>query len=169
MPYLTDITESFIKKYRMQKGKNKSSKPQGKLLFLVPFIAAGGLGLIQKIQQRSPCADQKASFLCIAFMLSAIISLTAFFTFGKPEKPVAPIQGYIVPSVGVGIAYGGSNLLSTYLVGRLAGTVVFPIMNISVILLTLLCGLLFYKEKIRTKEVLVLFFGITSILLLSIV
>ena len=54
------------------------------------------------------------------------------------------------------------------LAGRLPSAVFFPTLNIGVIVLTLICGILCFKERIRKKELLVLLFGGLSIFLLNI-
>ena len=76
------------------------------------------------------------------------------------------ILGVVV--AGVGLFFGCCNLLNTILAGRLDSAIFFPSLNIGVILLTLLCSIVFYKEKIKKNDVLVLLLGSASILLLNI-
>jgi drug/metabolite transporter (DMT)-like permease len=56
----------------------KENETQISSRYFIPLIIAmlcsGGLGIMQKIQQNSPYADEKASFVLIAFALASIIS-----------------------------------------------------------------------------------------------
>ena len=67
----------------------------------------------------------------------------------------------------VGLFFGCCNLLNTTLVGKLDSAIFFPTLNIGVIILSMLCGIVFFKEKIRKREIAVLLLGGMSIFLLN--
>ena len=150
--------------------KHQSHKTDKKASYFIPLIiamlASGGLGIIQKLQQKSAFANQKSVFLLIAFLFAAAISfLTAFVS----KKPRSVSFGYkkLVTGGCVGICFGCCNLLNTTLAGKLDSAIFFPSLNIGVILLTLACGVTFFKEKISKREIAVLASGLLSILLLN--
>jgi glucose uptake protein GlcU len=58
-------------------------------------------------------------------------------------------------------------LLNTTLAGLLDSAIFFPTLNIGVILLSMICGVIFFKERILKKEITVLILGGVSILLLN--
>ena len=133
----------------------------------VAMLSSGGVGIVQKLQQKSAYAEERASFLLIAFLLAAAISLLAS-SIEKNKQCVAPQKSTVAVAACVGLFFGCCNLLNTILAGRLDSAIFFPSLNIGVILLTLLCSIVFYKEKIKKNDVLVLLLGSASILLLNI-
>ena len=148
--------------------KEKTNTGKGCFLpLMIATISSGGLGILQKMQQSSDVADERAAFLIIAFLLASLLSFFTSLTTQKKKKHRPSYQAFAL-SAGVGIAFSACNLLNTILAGQLPSAIFFPTLNIGVILMTLLSGLLFFKEHLRRKEISVLIFGALSILLLNI-
>ena len=133
---------------------------------VIAMIASGGLGIIQKLQQRSFYAEQKSVFLLIAFLFAASVSFL-FALFSKQEGTASVARSKLITSVFIGICFGCCNLLNTTLAGMLDSAVFFPTLNIGVVLLSMLSGIIFLGEKISKKVVAILFLGLASILLLN--
>ena len=60
---------------------NKNSKKAKSYYFiplLVAMLASGGLGIVQKLQQKSVYADEKSVFLFLAFSFASVVSLVFF-------------------------------------------------------------------------------------------
>jgi drug/metabolite transporter (DMT)-like permease len=132
---------------------------------LAAMLASGGLGILQQLQQRSGFAEQKGSFLLVAFILASVVSLTTWAMHtGKTEKRGLVCGAW---SVGTGLCFGGANMLNTMLAGRMESTVFFPVTNIGCVLASTLCGILFFREKMTTRVVLLLVLGICAVVLLS--
>lgn len=136
------------------------------LPLLVALLAAGGLGLLQKLQQKSDYADQTGSFLLIAFLFASCVSFLFAIFAKRGEKVVGGKKKLIIAAL-AGLLLGSVNLLNTLLVGMLDSKIFFPTHNIGSIILTMICGVLLFKDKIGKKEIAVLIFGSASILLLS--
>ncbi len=149
--------------------RKSGGEEKGRYRFFLPLIiamlASGGLGIVQKVQQSSAYASEKSAFLLIAFAIAASASLIAFAIRNRGGK--IPTPGTLALSGGVGVCFGCCNLLNTTLAGMLASAILFPTLNIGVILLTSLCGLIFLKEKITARVIGVLSLGVASILLLN--
>ena len=66
------------------------------------------------------------------------------------------IQKFTIVTVYVGLMMGLFNYLTSKMllvnVGRMGGSIVFPIHNSSVVMLTALIGFFFYKEKFSNKQ-----------------
>lgn len=156
-----------------KKGKKAADKVSaGNNKFIVPLVAAmlssGGLGVMQKVQQKSAFADQRAVFVWIAFLFACAASLTGYVCTKKKDEIILKNgtgKGLYL-SGGIGVCFASSNLLNTTLAGRMDSAVFFPVNNISVILVSLLLGVVIFKERIGKKELTVLGLGILSILLL---
>ena len=150
--------------------RKRSGVDSGKSSYIAPLvvamIASGGLGIVQKLQQKCPYAEQKSLFLLIAFLLSAVISLI-FAAFSRRETPHPHHPTRLASASGAGICFGCCNLLNTTLAGLLPSAVFFPTLNIGVILLSLLLSICIFKEHSSKKDFAVLLLGGLSILLLN--
>jgi len=146
--------------------ENTSDKKSGYIFPLVlAMLSSGGLGIVQKIQQKSPYADEKAIFVLIAFALASLFSFIAIF-FAKSKSDIKPTKK-LAPAIGTGLCFGCCNLLNTTLAGRLSSAFFFPLQNISVILLSLLLSILIFREKPSRKDISVLILGFISIFFLN--
>ena len=161
--------------FKKPRGEQKSEKTSYFLPLLVAMLASGGLGIVQKIQQKSEFAYQKSSFLTLAFLLAAVMSLLAAIFVGKRNETRCETGGtrtFSAKKLGiaacVGLFFASCNLLNTSLAGMLDSAIFFPTLNIGVILLSTVCGALLLKERITRRDMLVLLIGSASILLLNI-
>lgn len=150
-------------------GKNQTGTETAGKEYVVPLIfsmlCSGGLGIMQKLQQKSTCFYQKNEFLVTAFALAAIVSLVTALCV-KAEKSEFSKPKAVKSGV-VGAAFAVSNLCNTTLSGKLPTAVFFPLLNIGTIAASVLCGILLYKEKCTKKDIAVLCLGAASIILIS--
>lgn len=146
--------------------KEKTAKSYYFIPLVIAMLASGGLGIVQKLQQKSDCAEQKSIFLLIAFLLAEGISLIFALFTKKTTTDSVPHRKLAVASC-IGLFFGCCNLLNTSLAGMLDSAIFFPTLNIGVILLSMICGVIFFKEKIKKRETAVLILGGASILLLN--
>ena len=146
--------------------KEKATKSYYFIPLVIAMLASGGLGIVQKLQQKSAYAEQKSIFLLIAFTLAAVISLI-FSLFAKKQGDTSFRRGKLAVASCIGVCFGCCNLLNTTLAGLLDSAIFFPTLNIGVILLSMICGVIFFKERITKKEITVLILGGVSILLLT--
>ena len=162
------VVVSGLKK---QQNRAASEKTSYFLPLLVAMLASGGLGIVQKIQQKSAFAYQKSSFLTLAFLLASLMSLCAVL-FARKASGARNARAFSSKKLGiascVGLFFASCNLLNTSLAGMLDSAIFFPTLNIGVILLSTVCGALLLKEKITRRDVAVLIIGSASILLLNI-
>ncbi len=150
----------------IKKGSNTNGKGRG---YFVPAVTAmitsGGLGVMQKIQQKSPYPEQFGTFVLISFIVGAFVSLI-FSLFARRDR-VRLTKGNIGVACTVGICWSLCNLLNTFLSGALPTAVFFPMLNIGMILLSTIWGIIFFKEKVTKKMVVIVALGIISILLIN--
>ena len=146
--------------------KEKATKSYYFIPLVIAMLTSGGLGIVQKLQQKSAYAEQKSIFLLIAFALASVISLI-FSLFAKKQGDPPFRRGKLAVASCIGVCFGCCNLLNTTLAGLLDSAIFFPTLNIGVILLSMICGVIFFKERILKKEITVLILGGVSILLLN--
>ena len=138
--------------------------------YIIPLMSAmlssGGLGIMQKVQQNSHYPEQKNFFVISAFALAGTFSFLISL-FAKRE-PQIKIGRKLIFGAGIGVAFGLCNLLNTILAGQLDSAVFFPVLNIGTIFVSIVSGIIFYKDKISRNDFVVFFLGIISILLITI-
>ena len=128
---------------------------------IVAMVSSGGLGVMQKIQQSSRFAEEKAAFLLIAFLLASLSSMTGYLTLR--QRPDFKKRMLIYPTL-TGLCFGGANLCNTVLAGRMRSAAFFPTQNVLTILLTMLFGCLIFKEKLTAKNAVVLLLGVAVVI-----
>ncbi len=146
---------------------SKNEKQSSKLFvvfIVVAMLASGGLGIMQKVQQMSSAADEKGTFLFIAFIVAFLSSLFAFLLCR--QKPNTTIKNAIYPAA-AGLCFGAANFCNTVLAGKMKSAIFFPLQNVSTILLSTLLGILIFKEKITLKTAIILLLGTVVIVLFS--
>lgn len=149
-----------------KKGEKKAGKSRYFIPIIIAMTASGGLGIVQKMQQSSDYPEQKSMFLLISFALATSVSLVFALISGKNGSAETEPKNLAISSL-IGAFFGFCNLLNTTLAGALDSAIFFPVLNIGVILLSMICTVVFFKEKIRRKEIAVLILGGASILLLN--
>ncbi len=144
---------------------DKSSSKTYLLPLIIAMLCSGGLGVIQKVQQKSDYSSQTNSFILIAFIFCFVTSSLFFLFMKRGDTKIKP-KNLLSCSV-IGVFFATCNLLNTYLAGRLDSAIFFPAINIGSILFSLILGLIIYKEKPTKKDLIVLSLSIASIILVN--
>ncbi len=150
-------------------GKKSSDNRGGSKSYLLPLILAmlcsGGLGVVQKVQQKSEYANQTNPFVLIAFIFCFAVSLLFFLALKKGESRIQ--RKNALSCALIGAFFATCNLLNTYLAGKLDSAIFFPVINIGGILLSSVLGIIIYKEKLTKRDIVVLILAFTSIVLVN--
>lgn len=150
-------------------GKKEKSESENTNEYLIPLIAAmlssGGLGIMQKIQQKSAYSEQREIFILSAFIIAGMISVISSFICRKSKKTHE--RNFTFSPFIAGLCFGCCNLLNTFLAGKLDSAFFFPVQNISVIIMSVASGLIFFHEKLCKKDGLVFLLGCAAIFLLN--
>ena len=146
-----------------------AAKPRGlPLPLIVAMLASGGLGIVQKLQQKSAASGETGMFLCLAFVLATLLSLLAALAARKDAAPKARIAPALaLPILVVGVCMAAANTANTLLAGLLPSAVIFPTVNVGVILASLAASALLLKEKPTRRQLAAFALGITAILLFN--
>ncbi|MBR2023021.1 MAG: EamA family transporter [Clostridia bacterium] len=148
--------------------KKSVSEKKGKGYFIplvIAMVCSGGLGIMQKVQQRSACADERVVFMLLAFSFATVYSLIGFCL---SEKKNFALEKKAFSGIGIGLAFAGCNLLNTILAGRLPSTVFFPVLNVGTILFSMILGVMCFKEKLTKKDLAIFSLGVIAILFIAI-
>ena len=133
---------------------------------LIAMMASGGLGILQKVHQTSNDANNLDAFMVVAFGLATVISFTMiFFTKQNSENNVLKLS---INPILAGVSFGAVSLVNTMLAGRMESAILFPTLNIGVMMACLIFGIFIFKEKPTKPQIVAFGLGISAILVLSI-
>lgn len=154
-----------------KKGNGQKKSLVWLLYCAVAFVSVGLIGVMQKIHQTSAYKDELGGFLVVAFIVGAVFSaILAIVEMRKHSDTVVlnkiftatPLMWIIV----CGACTAANHKLNLFLSGELDTIVFFPTVNGGGLVLTTLCALIFFKEKLTKKQWLGMAFGVASVLLL---
>jgi len=149
---------------------------------LCTAVVTSGLGLFQKIFQKSAHTGEVAGFLAISFSVSAIGAYLAYLAYKKRDAGIitgtatesiahpvvrGPAWSFWAIATAAGLMLGGLNLLILHLVGSLPSVLFFPVHNGGVILCSAMVGLVLFREKLTRPQWFGFAFGVAAILLLG--
>ncbi len=157
---------SFIISVKLKK-KETSEKKNNTVKWLIyatlAMLAAGTVGLLQKIFRMSSLQTEMNGFLIVTF---AIITLAMFILM--PKNKVKKKKGFFSSAIVIGICMGGANILNLYLAGVLPSVIVFSALNGGSIVVSALGANLILKEKLSIRKKIGILIGIVSILLIAV-
>ena len=134
--------------------KNDHAKKSWKLWCAGFFTCSAAVGIIFKM-------------MFAAALTSELLFTAMSFAVSEKHRP-KPIPGSAVGYlVACGIAGCVYNRLNIFLAGQLPSVVFYPTFNGSVILISTLCGLIFFKEKLKAQQAIGIAAGAAALMLAS--
>lgn len=136
---------------------------------ILAFIGNGSLLIIVKAHQTITPGQDTDIFLIIAFGTTAVLSIPYIMVRLPKKHIIAEIKqlSFLLPSFGAGIATGLGSKLSIFLSGRMPGTILFPLLNGGIVILSIFAASMIFKERFRQREIIGIINGIIAILLLG--
>ncbi len=146
--------------FALSAGKNKEDSKMGLKWFLLSmgsFVCSGSIGEMQKIHQSSEHESEMGMFLVAAFTVATIFSFICylFCVKIKDQKKImslSPKKPLIYMVAGCGIAVALINQGNLYLSGAMDSAIFYPVINGGSILLTVIAGILLFKERLTAKQ-----------------
>lgn len=159
----TVLLMNYTPKKKEEDGERLSAKWWA--LVLLTLVCNGFGSLIQKQQQTDYPGEGKATFLCVAMLVSTVIFGIGLLTLiGK--SPAHPLSCLVNGGVS-GVANGMTGFLTLTLSAAVASSVLFPVISVATLASSLLCGWLFFREKIPAVRLLGVGIGAIAIVLLQ--
>lgn len=153
-------------------GEQKKVNAKWMILSLVSAALSGVTGIIQKVHQNSEHADEMGALLISTFAVSAVIS-AFMLLFGKNKRNVGAFDSamrrplfWILPIVG-GCVFAFPHTINLFLSGQLKSVIFFPIVNLCPMLVSMLSGMLIFRERLSLRRWAGVAVGILSTVLLA--
>lgn len=154
--------------YLINKNKDESMKfsPSWIVFILLTFVGNGMCSTVQKMQQIHFDGAYKNEFMIIALAVVTIV----LFVLGLSKK--GNKCEMLKPCIKYGAVKGLINGIMNYLVmvvsASIPNSVLFPSISAGGIVLTFICALSIYKEKLSKTQVFGYILGIVSVIFLNI-
>ena len=151
--------------------KDKSMTGKWLLYSALSFLFWGLVGICQQVHQNSAYAGEINEFLFWSFVMMTVLFVALYFVLGNKEQQQ---DGYVIKSKASvlvmvsGVLIAVVYKINLYLAGVMPGMVFFPIVNGGVLLLSSLCAMIFFKEKLNTKQKIGMLIGVASVCVLGI-
>ena len=142
---------------------------------LLAMLCSGCIGIVQKVFSKSEYGCELRPMLCLAFAILTIVCLFLFFITKRKvdaddgETETDKKSGWkkeTFAAIGMGFSTAIPNVINTYLSGIIPGIIFFPVVNGGAILLAMLGGRLFFKEKLTKRKMFAIFIGLLAIVFL---
>lgn len=165
----------FVLSVEKKPGEEKMSV-RWLLYSVIAFLCTGMIGVMQKFHQQSEFKSELNGFLVIAFVISFVYSVVMAIVATKKnkdkdksidfkEKTVYRLLAVVVLA---GLCVAVNNKINLDLSGKIPSAVFFPIVNGGGLVLTMLCAVTFFREKLSPKQWIGFFTGVASVLLIAI-
>lgn len=160
--FLIALVTLFLFYLSLKKNNNKGYGKKGYIYLILLLTGIGIVDLSMKIFERNFLTTEKGSFVLIIFFTAFI------YTFLKIKFQKIHFESHTFK---IGLLLGVPNFLSVHFLlaalSQLPAIVVFPIMNIGVIVFTAISAFIIWKETLNKYGILAIVTGIISILLLK--
>jgi len=154
------------------KGEHAKKSTAKWLLACIPAaLFSGAVGVLQKIHQSSIHASEKAAFLVSAFAVATIIS-AVFYIFSpkgpgyENERTRDKVIRRLFP-VFTGLAFAFPHTINLDLAGKLDSAVMFPIVNLTPMILSTVVAMIMFRERLSTRRWIGLIIGVLATVFVS--
>ena len=151
-----------------KKGEEKKITLKWAIFTLLSFVGNGGCSTIQKIQIENQNGKYNNEFMIMGLLISFLVIMLTSVLSEKKAVLSNIKKGFLLYLI-CGIANGIVNLLVIVLSsGRMAASVMFPLISAGGIIATFLISFFVYKEKLSISQLIGLALGTLSIVFLNI-
>lgn len=148
--------------------KNDRAKKSWKLWCGAFFVCSAAVGIIFKLHQRSEAAENINGMMFCAAITSAVILILLSALTAKGRKLPKPLPKSALPYLlGCGLVSCLYNRLNIFLAGSLPSVVFYPLFNGSVILISTLCGVFLFRERLKLSQTVGIIIGAAALMLAS--
>lgn len=135
---------------------------------LLTMLSYSGTAISQKLFGTSPYSEENFAFVSCFYAIAAIISAIIYFFLRKKEEVSYKIDLIMLRYVlGVGICLGAFQIIYTFIMARLDGTFFFPVQTGITTILSVIAGILIFKERFSKRQLLGAVLSFVSLILVS--
>ena len=149
------------------------AKPAGRRWFLLIMLAFCGnsLGMLsQQMYAKATGAASSSTFVACSSVTASLIALAVFGVLRlrgqRLSYRITPSK--VLPGVAVGVILGVFQIIHTYAMAVIPGTVLFPTYSAGSTITIALCSRVLFREKLSAAQSISLVIGIVAIVLINV-
>lgn len=164
------VTVIFLSNYNKDESGKKYSKVWW-LLCIGSVVFTGLSNYIAKVHQTKLPGKEVREYAIISYSVAIIIAFICGLIAKKKESGMEKYEfragTFLLPAIMVALTQGGANLCNLYNASRLPTIVLYPVTQLSTLLLTMVYGVVFLKEKLTKLTIICLVMGAAAIVLMN--
>jgi len=154
--------------------KDESGKKYSRVWWLLcigSVIFTGLSNYLAKVHQTKLPGLEQREYAIVSYSVAIVIAFICAMVFKKKEagreKYVFHAKTFLLPAIVVALTQGGANLCNLYNASKLPAIVLYPVTQLSTLLLTMVYGIIFLKEKMSKLTAVCLTLGAVAIVLMN--
>ncbi|MEE1048064.1 MAG: EamA family transporter [Clostridia bacterium] len=161
---LTFLMCSLMLSVKTNEGSSKKMTFEWLLYCIGFFVASASVGIVFKMFSKSSSGNA-TDMMIVASLVMTISFLALSKPYSDGKFKISLTGRDIIYATACGTVSCAYNRLNIYLTGALPSIVFFPIFNGGVIFLSLITGLVLFKEKLSKKQIIGFVIGLISLML----
>lgn len=141
------------------------------LLCIGSVLCTGLQNYLAKLHQTKLPGQEETEYAIVNYDVAILLAAVCALVTGKKEagrgKYRFHIKTFLIPAVVVAFTQGGASLCNLYNASRLPAIVLFPVTQLSTLLLTMIYGVIILREKMSRVTGICLVLGAAAIVLMN--
>lgn len=154
--------------------KDESGKKYSRVWWLLcigSVVFTGLTNYLSKVHQTKLPGLEQREYAMVSYSMAIVLAFICALVFRRKEADREKYEfhagTFLWPAVVVALTQGGANLCNLYNASRLPAIVLFPVTQLSTLLLTMVYGIVFLKEKLSRLTAACLVLGAVAIVLMN--
>ncbi len=154
--------------------KDESGKKYSRVWWLLCIgcaVFTGASNYIAKVHQTRLPGQEVREYAIVNYVVAIMLAFLFALFFrkkeSKQERYSFKASTFLLPAVMVALTQGGANLCNLYNASRLPAIILYPVTQLATLLLTMVYGIIFLKEKMSRVTAVCLIMGAAAIILMN--
>lgn len=137
---------------------------------VIAALANGGIGITQKIFGMQVFSTEKKAFVACSYAIAFLVAIVIYLiTHSRDKENIKfEISKTQIFAVAVGVILAVFQWLNTYAISIMDGSFLFPLYSGGSIILSTLVGIIFFKDKLTTRQKGSIILGIIAVIIMNI-
>ena len=129
------------------------------------------LSIISKLRQTGAAGKDPFAFMALCYSFTFIAAIISYsltqIKQSSIKKDLSEVRQSLFPLAIQSTGNAGANLLVTYLASRVNASVLYPFQIGGGLILTVICGFIFFRDRATIKNILGIIIGVMAMVLLN--
>lgn len=146
----------------------KSANKKWLTFSILAMLTYSAMAIVQKLFGASPYSEENFAFVSFLYAVASATSAVIYFFLRRKEKVSYKMDLSALSFIlGVGLCLGVFQAIYMFIMSRLDGTFFFPVQTATTTILSVIAGILVFKEKFSKRQLLGAVLSFVSLILIS--